>query len=133
MTGADAVFTALADPTRRAVLEAVAEDGPASATALSARFPVTRQAVAKHLAALAEAGLVRPERRGREVRWSVVPEPLDGAAAWLAAVGDRWDRRLDALRRQVSAERPAILVPADGERRNGRARDAPGACSIEAP
>jgi DNA-binding transcriptional ArsR family regulator len=97
----DAVFTALADPTRRAVLEAVADDGPASATALATRFPVTRQAVAKHLAALEEAGLVRPERAGREVRWSVVSEPLDGAAAWMAGIGDRWDRRIAALRRHL--------------------------------
>ena len=102
----DAVFTALADPTRRAVLEAVATDGPASATALAARFPVTRQAVAKHLAALEEAGLVTPERYGREVRWSVVPEPLEGAAQWMAAIGDRWDRRLAALQRQLSRPRP---------------------------
>jgi DNA-binding transcriptional ArsR family regulator len=97
----DAVFSALADPTRRAVLQAVADAGPASATALAARFPVTRQAVAKHLAALEEAGLVRPERAGREVRWSVNPEPLGGAADWMAAIGDRWDRRLAALTRQL--------------------------------
>ena len=98
----DLVFAALADPTRRAVLQAVADDGPASATALAARFPVTRQAVAKHLAALEEAGLVRPERAGREVRWSVDPAPLTEASAWLAAIGDRWDRRLAALQRHLT-------------------------------
>jgi DNA-binding transcriptional ArsR family regulator len=97
----DSVFTALADPTRRKVLQAVADEGPASATALAARFPVSRQAVAKHLAALEEAGLVRPERAGREVRWSIEPEPLTSAAEWLAAIGDRWDRRIAALRRHV--------------------------------
>jgi DNA-binding transcriptional ArsR family regulator len=93
----DAVFTALADPTRRAVLEAVAEDGPASATVLSARFPVTRQAVAKHLAALQRAGLVQPHREGRETRYTLTPAPLVDAMGWMAEVGADWDQRLARL------------------------------------
>ena len=76
----DALFAALADPTRRAVLRAVAEDGPVTATALAGRLPVTRQAVAKHLALLREAGLVAPEREGRETRFTAVSEPLDDLA-----------------------------------------------------
>ena len=55
----------------------------------------------KHLAALSGAGLVEPSRVGREVRYEVVPERLDDATAWLASVGRRWDRRLEALRRHL--------------------------------
>ena len=61
---AGAVFAALADPTRRAVLRDVAEQGPLTATELADRLPVTRQAIAKHLAVLQEAGLVEPTRGG---------------------------------------------------------------------
>lgn len=92
------VFDALGDPTRRAVLEAVAGAGPISATELARRFPVSRQAVLKHLAALAAAGLVDSEREGREVRYRLTPAPLEGAAAWLAEVGGTWDARIERLR-----------------------------------
>jgi DNA-binding transcriptional ArsR family regulator len=97
----DALFAALADPTRRAVLRAVAEDGPVTATALAGRLPVTRQAVAKHLALLREAGLVAPEREGRETRFTAVSEPLDDLAAWAESAGRRWDDRLARLRRYL--------------------------------
>jgi DNA-binding transcriptional ArsR family regulator len=97
----DAVFTALADPTRRAVLRSLAEGGAATATQLASRFPVSRQAVAKHLSALGDAGLVAPERSGREVRYRVIPDPLRDAMGWMAAVGSQWDRRLVALRDHV--------------------------------
>ena len=96
--GPDAVFGALADPTRRSLLSALAER-PATATELSGEFPISRQAVVKHLGALAEAGLVTRERAGREVRYSVTPAPLSGAVSWIAAVGAQWDERLAALAR----------------------------------
>jgi DNA-binding transcriptional ArsR family regulator len=98
---AGAVFDALADPTRRTVLRAVAEDGPLTATQIASRLPVTRQAVAKHLDALRGVGLVASERVGRDVRFSFDPAPLDGAVEWIAAVGERWDRRLAALESRV--------------------------------
>jgi DNA-binding transcriptional ArsR family regulator len=63
---AEQVFAALADPSRRAILAALAAGGPATATDLAARLPITRQAIAKHLALLAEAGLVTPEVREHE-------------------------------------------------------------------
>lgn len=97
----DALFAALADPTRRAVLRAVAEDGPVTASALAGRLPVTRQAVAKHLALLRQAGLVAPEREGRETRFTAVSEPLDDLAAWAGSAGRRWDDRLARLRRHL--------------------------------
>jgi DNA-binding transcriptional ArsR family regulator len=99
------IFDALADATRRDVLRAVAEDGPLTATELAARLPVTRQAVAKHLGALGAAGLVTSERHGRDVRFTFDPAPLDDAVAWIAAVGERWDRRLSALSRRVTTGR----------------------------
>jgi DNA-binding transcriptional ArsR family regulator len=95
---ADAVFAALADATRRSILAAVSERGPVTATALAAELPISRQAVAKHLALLREAGLVRADREGRETRFTARPEPLHDVAAWATATGRRWDDRLDKLR-----------------------------------
>ncbi|HEY8543872.1 MAG TPA: metalloregulator ArsR/SmtB family transcription factor [Acidimicrobiales bacterium] len=94
----DAVFAALADGTRRAILRAVSERGPVTATALAAELPVSRQAVAKHLTLLKEAGLVTSDRAGRETRFTAQPEPLRDLAAWAAATGRRWDDRLERLR-----------------------------------
>lgn len=102
---AGAVFESLADPTRRSVLRAVAEDGPLTATELAARLPVSRQAVAKHLEVLRAAGLVTSVRDGRDVRFTFDARPLDDAVGWIAAVGARWDRRLDALRDRLQGGR----------------------------
>lgn len=99
--GVDAVFAALGDPTRRQILDQIAQQGPLTATELAGRYPMSRQAVVKHLSALADAGLLAGERRGRSVRYRVVSGGLGDAAAWLAEVGDRWDRRLDALQRHL--------------------------------
>jgi DNA-binding transcriptional ArsR family regulator len=93
----DLVFAALADATRRQVLRAVAESGPVTATALAGDLPVSRQAVAKHLGLLREAGLVTAERTGRETRFVARTEPLDGLAAWATEAGRRWDDRLAKL------------------------------------
>lgn len=97
----DAVFAALADPTRRQVVLHLSERGSMTATELSAALPVTRQAVAKHLAALEEAGLVAGERVGRENRYRLTPAPLSEAVSWMASVGAEWDERLSRLRRHL--------------------------------
>jgi DNA-binding transcriptional ArsR family regulator len=97
----DEVFAALADPTRRAVLRAVADRGPVTATSLAGALPVSRQAVAKHLALLRGAGLVAGERSGRETRFTALSAPLDDLAAWAQDTGRRWDDRLARLRRHV--------------------------------
>jgi DNA-binding transcriptional ArsR family regulator len=99
--GLHAVFSALADPHRRFVLETLAAGGAATPTELAARLPVTRQAVTKHLATLRDAGLVEVERTGRETRYALKPEPLASATAWIESVGAAWDSRLEALRRLV--------------------------------
>ena len=96
------IFHALADPHRRTVVERLASRGDATATELAAELPVTRQAVAKHLAALAAAGLVAPTRVGRETRYRLTPEPLALAGDWLTRVGREWDDRLGALRRHLA-------------------------------
>jgi ArsR family transcriptional regulator, cadmium/lead-responsive transcriptional repressor len=95
----DALWTAVADPTRRRVLDALLDQGEASATALAEGLPVTRQAVAKHLAVLNRVGLVSGLRHGREVRYSVRPERLDDAAEAMARVAAQWDRRLARIKR----------------------------------
>jgi DNA-binding transcriptional ArsR family regulator len=98
----DAVFSALADPSRRFVVETLATRGTATPTELAADLPVTRQAVAKQLAALADAGLLRATRAGRETRYEVTPEPLGDAVAWMVSVGAQWDERLARLGRALS-------------------------------
>jgi DNA-binding transcriptional ArsR family regulator len=92
----NAVFGALADPTRRALLGQVAAH-PATATELAGGLPISRQAVVKHLSALADAGLLERQRAGREVRYRVTPAPLSDAVSWIAEVGGQWDERLAAL------------------------------------
>jgi DNA-binding transcriptional ArsR family regulator len=96
----DELFAALADATRRSILQAVAEHGPVTATALADGLPVSRQAVAKHLALLRGAGLVTAERSGRETRFTAATEPLDDLASWAENTGRRWDDRLARLRRR---------------------------------
>ncbi|MDQ2753944.1 MAG: metalloregulator ArsR/SmtB family transcription factor [Actinomycetota bacterium] len=99
---ADDIFAAVADPTRRRLLDQLSTEGPRTATELAADYPVSRQALVKHLAVLTTAGLLRPDRHGREVRYLVVPDRLAEATAWMVEVGDRWDRRLALLQRRLA-------------------------------
>jgi DNA-binding transcriptional ArsR family regulator len=106
---AELVFTALADPTRRAIVAALAAEGPATATDLADRLPITRQAVAKHLALLADAGLVTPEPgERRRVRYRLRSAPMQVAQQFLAALARDWDRPLEALTEHLdrSARKP---------------------------
>jgi DNA-binding transcriptional ArsR family regulator len=105
----DAVFDALADPTRRRVVETLARGGTVTASGLAAQLPITRQAVAKHLSALRGADLVTVSRVGRETHYKLRPQPLDEAAHWIQMVSAEWDDRLAALRSSV-------------EKRSGRSR-----------
>jgi DNA-binding transcriptional ArsR family regulator len=107
----DAVFAALADPTRRRVLRLVAERGPASATKLGRELPVTRQAIVKHLTVLNRAGLVSGQRTGQEVRYVLVPGSLDEVSDWIAEIGARWDARLARLRQVVLEQDELELHP----------------------
>lgn len=101
------MFTALADPTRRSILDALARTGPATVSELAAALPITRQAVAKHLAQLVDAGLlVAEEPEGRKVRYRVQPAPVRAALAWLSALANQWDDRLGALQAHLGPGEP---------------------------
>jgi DNA-binding transcriptional ArsR family regulator len=100
---AGAVFAALADPTRREVVRLLAERPGLTASALAVELPVSRQAIAKHLAILHEAGLAEAEREGRETRYRLTPAPMNDAMAWMAHTGARWDDRLARLQGRLGA------------------------------
>ena len=104
-TDPDAVFAALADPTRREVIGRLARE-PLSASALAGELPISRQAVAKHLATLDRAGLVAARRAGRELQYRLEPAPLGDAMAWMASVGARWDERLARLEAAATRAKP---------------------------
>ena len=96
---AEQVFVALADPTRRAILAELASGGPATATDLAGGLPITRQAIAKHLTLLSEAGLVTAEPgERRRVRYRLRSAPMQAAQQFLAALARDWDSSLDALK-----------------------------------
>ena len=117
---AGAVFGALSDPTRRALLTAIAAHPAATATELASQLPISRQAVLKHLNALTEAGLLDRERSGREVRYQFTPGPLSDAVDWMASVGAEWDDRLAVLRRELgggSRTGPVSTSPRAGDLR----------------
>jgi DNA-binding transcriptional ArsR family regulator len=99
----DALWGAVADPTRRRVLDSLLEHGEATTTMLAQGLPVTRQAVAKHLVVLGRVGLVTGRRRGREVHYTVRPERLDDAAEAMAQVAAQWDRRLARIKQLAEA------------------------------
>src|SRR5690606_27794985 len=94
----DRLFGVLADPTRRSLLQRLVREGPDTATRLVEQFAMSRQAIVTHLQALAAAGLVAPERVGREVRYRATTDRLRDAVTWLLDAGADWDRRAARLR-----------------------------------
>jgi DNA-binding transcriptional ArsR family regulator len=101
VTDPDPVFEALGDPTRRAVIRALADEGPTTLADLSRQLPITRQAVAKHLVVLQDAGLVETSGPVRGRVYTFTPRPLTDAMTWMVDVGAGWDDRLARLKRQV--------------------------------
>ncbi len=95
----DGAVAAIADPARWHLLNLVAAHGEETATTLAAQLPVSRPAIAKHLAVLDRAGLVQGRRSGREVRYRVRPDRLEQAAAWMTRLASEWDARLLAIKR----------------------------------
>ncbi len=95
----DELWEAIADPTRRKLLDLLVVHGHATATTLTIEMPVTRQAITKHLALLQRAGLIESERHGREVRYQVREERLGEATRALSDVARRWDKRLQTIKR----------------------------------
>lgn len=99
----DGVISALADPTRRQLLDLLAAHGEVTATTLAEQVPVSRQAIVKHLAVLDAAGLVTARKSGREVLYAVRPDALNATARWMAALATEWDRRLATIKRIAEA------------------------------
>ena len=97
----DQVFSALGDPTRRAILQALAQR-PATITEIAKPFPVSLNAISKHVMVLEQAGLVRREIKGREHHCRIDPRPLREANGWLERYRQFWDMRLDALELYVA-------------------------------
>ena len=95
----DDLWSAVGDPTRRRMLDLLLADGGGTATTLSDRLPVTRQAVAKHLGVLDRVGLVHATSAGRERRYHVDEAQLARAVAQLSSVGSAWDARLQRIKR----------------------------------
>jgi len=95
------VFAALADPSRRLVLERLALAGEGTATSLAEDLPISRQAVVKHLARLDHARLVQAHRHGREMRYRIRPDRLTATAEQLEAIAASWDNTL-ALLKQIA-------------------------------
>lgn len=101
----DDLWSAIGDPTRRRMLDLLLVEGGGTATTLGRQLPVTRQAVAKHLAVLDRAGLVRATSAGREKRYRVDDAQLARAVAQLSSVGAAWDARLRRIKRIAEAIR----------------------------
>ena len=99
----DALWTAIADPSRRRVLDLLVQRGEATASTLADQVPFTRQAVSKHLVVLEEAGLVDRRKDGREVFFRVDADRLDQATQAMAAVARQWDHRLATIKRLAEA------------------------------
>jgi DNA-binding transcriptional ArsR family regulator len=117
------VFAALADRTRRQMIESLVRDGLTSVPALSATLPITRQAVAKHLSTLSDAGLVeRVPGSGRAVQYQLRPQALTPAARWLLGAEAAWDDRLSRLKDAVEAAREPGRRSAAGAARARRRR-----------
>ena len=98
------IFLALADPTRRLLLQQLCEEGSGTAAGFATRLPITRQAIIKHLVTLEQAGLVTAHEMGRERRYAPQPETLRTVTSWIGALEAQWDQRLAALRSYLLEE-----------------------------
>jgi DNA-binding transcriptional ArsR family regulator len=99
----DELWSAIADPSRRRVLDLLVSNGEVSASWLAGRVSFTRQAVSKHLAVLERAGLVSRRKQGREVLYQVQAGRLDQATRAMVQLAAQWDRRLAAIKRLAEA------------------------------
>jgi DNA-binding transcriptional ArsR family regulator len=99
----DELWSAIADPSRRRVLDLLVSNGDVSASWLAGRVPFSRQAVSKHLVVLEQAGLISRRKRGREVLYQVEADRLDEATRAMADLAKRWDGRLAVIKRLAEA------------------------------
>jgi ArsR family transcriptional regulator, cadmium/lead-responsive transcriptional repressor len=120
----DELWSAIADPSRRQVLDLLVSNGDVSASWLAGRVPFSRQAVSKHLAVLEQAGLVSRRKQGREVLYQVQADRLDQATRAMADLAARWDRRLATIKRlaeaaHAEARKKGSSTPVQGGRHEG--------------
>jgi DNA-binding transcriptional ArsR family regulator len=113
----DQLWSAIADPSRRRVLDLLVRGGEASASNLADQVPFSRQAVMKHLAVLEEAGLISRRKSGREVLYQVEAARLDQATRAMAELASQWDRRLDAIKRLAEAAHAGAKAKAKSPRK----------------
>jgi ArsR family transcriptional regulator, cadmium/lead-responsive transcriptional repressor len=99
----DELWSAIADPSRRRVLDLIVSNGGVSASWLARRVPFSRQAVSKHRVVLEGAGLVSRRKQGREVLYQVEANRLDQATRAMTDLAAQWDRRLGAIKRLAEA------------------------------
>ncbi len=109
----DGLWSAIADPSRRRVLDLLVRRGEASASWLAGQVPFSRQAVSKHLVVLEQAGLISRRKQGREVLYRVDAGRLDEASRAMAEVARQWDRRLDAIKRLAEAAHARTMEHTD--------------------
>jgi DNA-binding transcriptional ArsR family regulator len=107
----DELWSAIAEPSRRLVLDLVVQSGPATASQLAELVPFTRQAVSLHLAKLEKVGLVDHHKEGRDVLYRVIPDRLSEASQYMRDVGAAWDRRLTAIKQLSETEYLNELSP----------------------
>jgi len=103
------MFVALADPTRRTILELLANSGELSATAIYENFPVSPQAVSQHLKVLREAHLVEMEKRAQKHVYRLNPQTLSQFEAWVKQVQRRWEERFAALDAILKSEKQKLV------------------------
>jgi DNA-binding transcriptional ArsR family regulator len=107
LAGSASVFAALGDETRLRLISRLCDDGPLSIAALTTGFPITRQAITKHLRVMEDAGLVRSAQRGRDSVWQVEQKRLADARRHLQQISTQWDETLDRLKRFVERQAEA--------------------------
>jgi len=118
----DELWSAVADPSRRRVLDLLVSNGEVSASWLAGRVPFSRQAVSKHLVVLEQAGLISRRKQGREVLYHVEADRLDQAAQALAELAAQWDRRLATIKRlaETAHAEAAHAAAAHAEAKKGK-------------
>lgn len=103
-------FSAIADPTRRQIIELLARDGQLPATEISDQFPISPQAISQHLKVLREAQLVRVEKRAQQRIYKVNPEAMLELEAWARQIWRLWNQRFDALENVIAEEKRKELT-----------------------
>jgi DNA-binding transcriptional ArsR family regulator len=104
------VFSALAEPTRRSIIEMLASQGRLSASEIADRFPVSAPAISQHLKVLREAKLVRVEKRAQQRIYQINPEALLELEHWAGKMREQWDEQFDALDRVLEAEKQKAIA-----------------------